>query len=122
MISGTVRLSLGGGVNDFDNSDGLFSEIPVFMQIFMVGFVVVFFLSLAFIVFIWIRNWRALKSAGLDPLAAQSQIAGQLANSDLLAGKRPTEDRLRELDDLHARGVISDDEHRTARAAALSDG
>ena len=109
-------------MNNFDGSDGLFSGIPVFMQVFMVGFVVVFFLSLAFIVFIWIRNWRALKSAGLDPLAAQSQIVGQLANSDLLAGKQSTEDRLRELDDLHARGVISDEEHRTGRAAALTDG
>ncbi|MDP4332862.1 SHOCT domain-containing protein [Curtobacterium sp. A7_M15] len=31
----------------------------------------------------------------------------------------PLEQRLAELDDLHARGVISDDEHRAARAETL---
>ena len=32
---------------------------------------------------------------------------------------RPLEQRLAELDDLRARGVISDEEHRTARTEAL---
>lgn len=32
---------------------------------------------------------------------------------------RSTGDRLAELDDLHRRGVITDDEHRTGRAEAL---
>jgi len=31
------------------------------------------------------------------------------------------EQRLSELDDLHRRGLITDDEHSTARRAALSD-
>ena len=35
---------------------------------------------------------------------------------------RTVEERLAELDDLHSRGVISDDEHRDARAKILSDG
>lgn len=35
---------------------------------------------------------------------------------------RPIEERLTELDDLHRRGVISDEEHRAARARALADG
>jgi hypothetical protein len=81
-----------------------------------------FVLIVVFIVISSVKNWRALKQAGVDPLAAQGQLAGQLANSDLLAGRQSTEDRLRELDDLRARGVINDEEHRAARAAALTDG
>ena len=35
---------------------------------------------------------------------------------------RTVEERLAELDDLHERGVISDDEHREARGRILSEG
>lgn len=35
---------------------------------------------------------------------------------------RTVEERLADLDDLHERGVISDDEHRDARARILSEG
>jgi hypothetical protein len=39
--------------------------------------------------------------------------------SQTLAPQRSTEERLVELGDLHARGLISDDEHRSARADLL---
>jgi uncharacterized transporter YbjL len=111
-------------MNNMDQSGGfgdLFSEIPVFAQVFIAGVMVLFVLIVVFVVISSVKNWRALKKAGVDPLAAQGQLAGQLANSELLAGKQSTEDRLREIDDLHARGVISDEEHQAARAAALTD-
>ncbi|MBF4613889.1 SHOCT domain-containing protein [Curtobacterium sp. VKM Ac-1376] len=49
----------------------------------------------------------------------QEDIAHRALQSRTLAPDRPLEQRLAELDDLHARGVISDEEHRAARAAAL---
>lgn len=112
-------------MNDGDQSEGfgdLFSGIPIFAQVFIAVVMVLFVLVVLFIVISSVKNWRALKKAGVDPLAAHGQLAGQLANSELLAGKQSTEDRLRELDDLRARGVISDEEHRAARAAALTEG
>ena len=108
-------------MNDFDDP-GFFSGMPTFMVVFFVIFLVVFVLVVVFSAYSAIRNWRTLKTAGLDPMTAHAQIAGQLANSELLAVEKSTEQRLRELDDLHARGVINDEEHRAARAAALTDG
>ena len=112
-------------MNDIDQSEGfgsLFDGVPVFAQVFIAGVMVLFVLIVVFVVISSVKNWRALKKAGVDPLAVQGQLAGQLANSQLLAEEQSVEERLRELDDLHARGVISDEEHRTARAAALTDG
>ncbi|MDJ1113482.1 SHOCT domain-containing protein [Microbacterium dauci] len=71
------------------------------------------------------RKYRILKNAGIDPLTVDAAIAAKVLRSDALAERQqPTlepslEQRLLELDDLHARGVISDEEHREARAAAL---
>jgi hypothetical protein len=71
------------------------------------------------------RKYRVLKDAGIDPLTVDAAIAAKVLQSDALSARpqpalEPTlEQRLLELDDLHARGVISDDEHREARSAAL---
>ena len=96
--------------------------IPDYVLWFGVAFLILFVVVVGFIIFTWVKNWRAFKQAGLDPIAAQSEIAGRLMNSELLAPEQTLEQRLGELDDLHARGVISDEEHRAARAKALSDG
>jgi hypothetical protein len=92
-------------------------------------FLVVFCLVLALVVagfvvtFVGIaKGRRTLLDAGIDPLTAQAQLAAKLMNSELLSPAHTLEQRLAELDDLHRRGVISDEEHRTARAKALADG
>lgn len=74
------------------------------------------------------RKYRVLKDAGVDPFTVDAAVAAKVINSDILrpaqpsappAPERTVEERLVELDSLHARGVISDDERRTARAAIL---
>lgn len=89
-------------------------------------FVVIAIGALVFSVVVGIRKYRVLKDAGVDPLTVDAAMAAKVINSDVLAPRAPSppprtiEDRLRELDDLLARGVITPDEHRAARAAALA--
>lgn len=96
-----------------------------------VGILIAVFFALVAVLFVGIvivmvvaasRSKRALEAGGLDPLAAEAQLAAQAANSQLLAPRRPIEERLRELDDLRSRGVISDEEHQDARRRALAEG
>jgi hypothetical protein len=64
-------------------------------------------------------------SIGTDPFTVDAAVAAKVLKSDMLAPPaasapaRSVEERLGELDDLFARGVISADEHREARAALL---
>jgi hypothetical protein len=92
--------------------------IAVFFLLFGVLFVGI----LVFMVVAATRSKRALEAGGLDPLAAEAQLAARAANSGLLAPPRSLEARLAELDDLAARGVISAEELATARAKTLADG
>ncbi len=117
----------------------------------MLGFgpgeaMLVFGLIVAIIVLIGVigtlRRRRALLDAGLDPrLAPQEQLAARLAQqqrqqqrggprppSELSPGvggaaapQRTLEERLRELDDLLRREVITAEEHAKARAEVLRD-
>ena len=98
------------------------SGVGVLIVVFFVLFVFLFVGVVFFMVMTAARSKRALEEGGLDPLAAEAQLAARAANSQLLAPRRSLEDRLRELDDLRSRGVISDEEHASARAKALADG
>jgi hypothetical protein len=97
-----------------------------FVEVLIVAVFVLFVIMFVSVVIVMTlaagRSKKALEGAGLDPLAAEAQPAARAASSQLLAPTRTIEERLRELDDLHARGLISDDEHATARAKALTDG
>ena len=95
----------------------------------LVGIVVLFVLFVVMFVAVVLviavsagRSRRALKDAGLDPLAAEAQLAAQAAHSRLLAPQRSLEERLRELDDLAARGVITAEEKAATRARLLAEG
>ena len=96
------------------------------VEVLIIAFFVLFAVMFVSIVIVMVlaagRSKRALRAGGLDPLAAEAQLAARAANSDLLAPRRSLEERLRELDDLRSRGVISDEEHATARAKALAEG
>ena len=94
--------------------------VEVLIVAFFVLFVIMFIGVVFFIVMSGARSKKALERGGLDPLAAEAQLAARAANSQLLAPPRTLEERLRELDDLRSRGVISEDEHATARAKALA--
>jgi type II secretory pathway pseudopilin PulG len=98
-------------------------------NVVVVGIVVLFVLVVVMFVAVVLviavsasRSRRVLKDAGLDPMAAEAQLAAQASQSGLLAPSRTLEERLRELDDLHDRGVISDEERATTRARLLADG
>ncbi|MEJ6555237.1 SHOCT domain-containing protein [Microbacterium esteraromaticum] len=113
-------------MDDLIIDDTPLQQMSGFMTLFGVLFVGV----LIFIVVSVVRRWKVARDAGYDPLAMDTQIAAQLGRSELLRAAEPTapgapaqqrsiEDRLSELDDLHARGVISDAEHAAARTKAL---
>lgn len=100
----------------------MFSDLPTpFLILFCVALV---FIGIVFVVTILgiVKGRRTLLDAGIDPFTAQAQLAGKLLNSEVLAPHKSLEERLRELDDLHTRGVISEAEHATARAKVLADG
>ncbi|HCJ49344.1 MAG TPA: hypothetical protein DHW40_08455 [Microbacterium sp.] len=98
-----------------------FSVVFVLIALVVIGGVI-------FSTVVGMRKYRVLKDAGVDPLTVDAAIAAKVLRSDVLAPtatpaalapEKTLEVRLAELDDLHARGVISDDEHRDARSAAL---
>ncbi|MGB3730745.1 SHOCT domain-containing protein [Microbacterium sp.] len=107
-----------------DFFDGTVQQMNGLMALFGVVFAAV----VIFMIISGVRKWKAAKDAGYDPLAMDTQIAAQLGRSELLrpagatgadASQKSIEERLAELDDLHARGVISDAEHAAARARTL---
>ena len=73
---------------------------------------------------------RALyrQSRGVDPFFAKEQVEATIVNSELMRPReaepphKSIEERLAELDDLHRRGVISEEEHISARAKVLAEG
>ncbi|GAA5028654.1 SHOCT domain-containing protein [Microbacterium fluvii] len=108
-------------VPGFGEPTGIFAGMGVFMAIFIVIFIGV----VVFGIVVAVRKYTVLKNAGIDPLAADAAIAAKLVNSEALRPQAPApaertvEERLAELDDLVARGVISADERRDARARIL---
>ena len=69
--------------------------------------------------------WRfsVLRRGGLNPFVAKEQIEARIAQSQLLTPVTPEksiEQRLAEVDDLRNRGVITDEEHTTARAKIIA--
>jgi len=69
-----------------------------------------------------------LRRGGLNPFVAREQLEVKASQSmDKLLDPQPPpgktiEERLAELDDLHRRGVISDEELKDARAKVIADG
>ncbi|MFC7789994.1 SHOCT domain-containing protein [Microbacterium sp. MAHUQ-60] len=104
--------------------DVLFDAGPDFSAVFVL-FGLLFAGVVIFTVVVAVRKWNVAKQAGYDPLTMDTQIAAQVGRSALLRASDAVpeppsiEQRLSVLDDLHARGVISDDEHVAARAKAL---
>jgi hypothetical protein len=96
-------------------------EIPAFMKVAFGVFAVIFVLAVAFSARTALRSRKILRDHGLDPYAAQAEIAVRLAQGPLGTPAKGLEHRLVELDDLHRRGLISGEEHSAARHAALTD-
>ncbi len=88
--------------------DLFFVVFGLFALVILAGFV--------FVGYAMVRGARAAKRSGIDPFTPESVLI-----ADALRGKgdRSIGQRLAELDDLHARGVISSEEHAAARRQAL---
>jgi len=89
-----------------------------FDAIMIVGVVVVLLGFVTVVGLIVYRSTRMVRR-GQNPITLQEDLLAQAMHSQTLAPRRSTEERLGELEDLHARGLISDDEHRAARMDLL---
>ena len=98
--------------DDFETFETIFPFLMVGACIFIAGIAVL-------IVYSIVKNGRAAKRAGLDPVTMGTDLQARLLKSDMLSPERSIEARLHELDDLRTRGVITPDEHAAARAEAL---
>lgn len=95
-----------------------FGDFGAFGVLFGVGSAVIGLGVVAIVVTIVLRSARMAKR-GQNPFTMEEDLAYQAMQSRTLAPEKSLEQRLAELDDLRARGVISDEEHRTARTEAL---
>lgn len=103
---------------DLPGMSGEFGDGGAFGALF--GFVaVVIAIGIVTMIVVTVYRAKRMTDRGQNPLTVQEDIAYQAMQSRTLAPEQSLEQRLAELDDLHRRGVISDDEHRAARAEAL---
>ena len=82
-----------------------------------------YFIAIMFVIVpvFMVLNFRKLKKSGVSPLTPMADLAGRLANSELLAAAKPIEQRLAELDQLLIKGSITKEEHAAARLKILSE-
>jgi hypothetical protein len=90
--------------------------IPGFMIVFIVIVGVLFAFGIGTAIYQSVRVARS----GHNPLTLETDLAVTALDSQTLAPPKGMEQRLREVDDLFARGVISEAEHSAARAAMLT--
>ncbi|AWB87746.1 SHOCT domain-containing protein [Mycetocola zhujimingii] len=76
-------------------------------------------IAVILIVVMSVKNARKVKDAGHDPLTLHADLANRVLDSDVMRPAQSTEQRLAKLDELHARNVISADEHASARAEII---
>ncbi|MET4064974.1 competence protein ComGC [Frigoribacterium sp. PvP120] len=94
------------------SSPGAF-DTGVTLAGFVIGVIVV-----AMVVLIVVKVVSA-RRRGINPLTFDAELAAKLRDSSVLQPEKSVEARLAEIDDLHARGVITDAERESARASVL---
>jgi uncharacterized membrane protein len=91
----------------------------------IVGSIIVVFIVVMFISALFRANRRTrmsrkvLRAGGVDPRTLGAQIAVQLAHGTALPSGMTIEGHLAELESLHAKGTITDEEYAAARAKAI---
>jgi hypothetical protein len=65
------------------------------------------------------RNRKVLRAGGVDPRTLGAQIADQMAHGTALPSGMTIEQHLAELESLHDKGTISDEDYAAARAKAI---
>ncbi|MES2094702.1 MAG: SHOCT domain-containing protein [Actinomycetota bacterium] len=101
-----------------DNTSVVLAAFPAVFAVaaVIIGLGIVVTIALA------VRNSARVRAAGHDPLTLRTDLAVKLLDSEALSTKATVEQRLKEVDDLLARGVISESEHSSARVAILAAG
>lgn len=121
MVSHDIVPPVDPGFGDPGLFTGISAIFPVFLVIILVG--------VGLSAYIGIRKYMLIKRAGHDPFTVDAALAAKVLNSDMLrpgtaiddaAPAKSLEQRLADIDELHGRGVISDDERAAARAAILA--
>ena len=102
-----------------DRMDPGFGDVALVFEIGLGVFVLLFLAVVTLMVVSFTKSRRVLRESGLDPLTARAQIAARVARGPLAAPAQSLAQRLSELDDLHARGMITEAEYSAARTAAL---
>jgi len=109
--------------------------MPAGMTAAIVVFGILFVGVIVAMVALSVHRYRKAKSQGIDLLTVDQDLAARLMQSEMLrpadgtagaaaggaagGAAKSVEERLRELDDLHERGVISAEERAEARAKIL---
>ncbi len=90
------------------------------------GFIAIFVIFALIAVGMAIWRFSVLRSGGLNPFVAKEQLEARFNQSQFMAPpgtqEGSTEQRLAELEDLHQRGVISDEELAAGRAKIIGGG
>jgi uncharacterized membrane protein len=104
------------------DADSGFGGFGAFGDAFAVVVVIIIlmFLSALFRVSRRLRqNRQMLRAGGVDPRTLGAQIALHLAHGTALPSGMSLEQHLAELEALHAKGTISDEEYAAGRAKAI---
>jgi uncharacterized membrane protein len=88
----------------------------------MVTIALVFIAAVAVLIVVAIvRNARAARRRGHDPMTMQTELASRLLESDALRGSGDATERLAKLEQLKAAGTISDAEYAAARQRIIGE-
>jgi hypothetical protein len=105
-------LNADSGFGGFGAAGDAFAVVVVIM---LVIFVITFFSVIHRIRL----SRKVLRQGGVDPRTLGAQIAVQLAHGTALPSGMSIEGHLAELESLHTKGTITDEEYATARAKAI---
>ena len=95
--------------------------VPAFIATIFVIFPFLFIGVTAFIIFTISRNYRKAKSMGKDPFTLQTEVIAKLADSKLLEGEEPIEQKLAKAETLLKNGNITQAEYEELRKNILKD-
>jgi hypothetical protein len=101
-------------MDDPYGNDSLLGGAPTWFIVMFVGALIVGGI-------VTLMNWKKAADAGVNPLTMETEAMTTLINSKALASEKTLEERLAELDALHAKGTISAAELSTARAEVLKN-
>lgn len=93
----------------------LFDFFPIIFGI--VAAIIV--IAVILIVVMSVKNARKVKDAGHDPLTLHADLATRVLDSDVMRPAQSTEQRLANLDALHAKKAITAEEYASARAEII---